>query len=117
MPVASHQKMLHRVESPFACSQNSLRTRASHWLHSCSLCNQLVVLWPMRSQQWRIPPLQDVLADRKTGGRTTGEQRMNGDPKRRASLARVMGYVEQVRPLFTWAGVPASLQIIQIGCV
>lgn len=43
------------------------------------------------------PPLQDVLADRKTGGRTTGEQRMNGDPKRRASLARVMGYVEQVR--------------------
>ena len=40
--------------------------------------------------------MQDVLADRKTGGRTTGEQRMNGDPKRRASLARVMGYVEQV---------------------
>lgn len=39
--------------------------------------------------------LMDVLADRKTGGRTTGEQRMNGDPKRRASLARVMGYVEQ----------------------
>ena len=40
--------------------------------------------------------LQDVLADRKTGGRTTGEQRMNGAPKERASLARVMGYVEQV---------------------
>ena len=40
---------------------------------------------------------------------------MNGDPKRRASLARVMGYVEQVRLLFTWAGVPTLLQTVQVG--
>ena len=59
----------------------------------------MLVVWLMCSQQRHIPPVQDVLADRKTGGRTTGEQRMNGDPKRRASLARVMGYVEQVQRL------------------
>ena len=29
------------------------------------------------------------------GGRTTGEQRLNGRPKTKATLARVMGYVEQ----------------------
>ncbi|KAK9815219.1 hypothetical protein WJX72_000157 [[Myrmecia] bisecta] len=39
--------------------------------------------------------LMDVLADRKTGGRITGEQYLNGAPKQRATLARVMGYVEQ----------------------
>ena len=30
-----------------------------------------------------------------TGGRVTGEQRLNGQPKTKATLARVMGYVEQ----------------------
>ncbi|KAL3132996.1 hypothetical protein ABBQ38_006905 [Trebouxia sp. C0009 RCD-2024] len=39
--------------------------------------------------------LMDVLADRKTGGRVTGEQMLNGQPKTKATLARVMGYVEQ----------------------
>ncbi|KAL0038217.1 hypothetical protein WJX79_008741 [Trebouxia sp. C0005] len=39
--------------------------------------------------------LMDVLADRKTGGRTTGEQKLNGIKKTKATLARVMGYVEQ----------------------
>ncbi|KAL0035494.1 hypothetical protein WJX77_008879 [Trebouxia sp. C0004] len=39
--------------------------------------------------------LMDVLADRKTGGRTTGEQKLNGVKKTKATLARVMGYVEQ----------------------
>ncbi|DBB14463.1 TPA: transcription factor [Trebouxia sp. C0006] len=39
--------------------------------------------------------LMDVLADRKTGGRTTGEQKLNGIKKAKATLARVMGYVEQ----------------------
>ncbi|KAL0031878.1 hypothetical protein WJX79_002852 [Trebouxia sp. C0005] len=39
--------------------------------------------------------LMDVLADRKTGGRITGEQKLNGRDKIKATLARVMGYVEQ----------------------
>ena len=30
-----------------------------------------------------------------TGGKTTGEQKLNGKPKTKATLARVMGYVEQ----------------------
>lgn len=30
-----------------------------------------------------------------TGGRTTGEQKLNGRDKTKATLARVMGYVEQ----------------------
>lgn len=29
------------------------------------------------------------------GGRTTGEQKLNGKKKTKATLARVMGYVEQ----------------------
>ncbi|GIL67171.1 hypothetical protein Vafri_20606 [Volvox africanus] len=39
--------------------------------------------------------LMDVLAGRKTGGRQDGEQLVNGAPKRKASFARLMGYVEQ----------------------
>lgn len=30
-----------------------------------------------------------------SGGRTEGEQKLNGQPKGKATLARVMGYVEQ----------------------
>uniref|UniRef100_A0A6U0YCP6 ABC transporter domain-containing protein n=1 Tax=Polytomella parva TaxID=51329 RepID=A0A6U0YCP6_9CHLO len=40
--------------------------------------------------------LMDVLANRKTGGRTEGEQLVNGHPKEMKTFARVMGYVEQV---------------------
>ncbi|DBA97183.1 TPA: hypothetical protein ACH3X1_014944 [Trebouxia sp. C0004] len=39
--------------------------------------------------------LMDVLADRKTGGRIVGQQKLNGRNKTKATLARVMGYVEQ----------------------
>ncbi|KAL3141609.1 hypothetical protein ABBQ32_004850 [Trebouxia sp. C0010 RCD-2024] len=39
--------------------------------------------------------LMDVLAGRKTGGRITGEVRINGHPKEQESFARVSGYVEQ----------------------
>ncbi|KXZ48202.1 hypothetical protein GPECTOR_29g109 [Gonium pectorale] len=39
--------------------------------------------------------LMDVLAGRKTGGRVEGRQLLNGHPKRMATFARVMGYVEQ----------------------
>jgi ABC-type multidrug transport system ATPase subunit len=38
----------------------------------------------------------DVLAGRKTGGRVTGTQMLNGHPKDMATFARVMGYVEQM---------------------
>ncbi|KAK2077910.1 hypothetical protein QBZ16_003778 [Prototheca wickerhamii] len=40
--------------------------------------------------------LMDVLAGRKTEGLITGDIRINGYPKQDATLARVMGYVEQV---------------------
>ncbi|KAG2451837.1 hypothetical protein HYH02_003613 [Chlamydomonas schloesseri] len=39
--------------------------------------------------------LMDVLAGRKTGGRTEGEQLLNGHTKTMSTLSRVMGYVEQ----------------------
>ncbi|KAG2433733.1 hypothetical protein HXX76_008097 [Chlamydomonas incerta] len=39
--------------------------------------------------------LMDVLAGRKTGGRAEGRQVVNGAPKRMATFARQMGYVEQ----------------------
>lgn len=39
--------------------------------------------------------LMDVLAGRKTGGRTDGEQLLNGHTKAMSTLSRVMGYVEQ----------------------
>mgnify|MGYP006296040215 CR=1 FL=1 len=39
--------------------------------------------------------LMDVLADRKTGGRTEGLQLLNGHPKVKATFARISGYVEQ----------------------
>lgn len=39
--------------------------------------------------------LMDVLAGRKTGGRITGDVRLNGFPKEQDSFARVSGYVEQ----------------------
>ncbi|GLC46814.1 hypothetical protein PLESTM_001929100 [Pleodorina starrii] len=39
--------------------------------------------------------LMDVLAGRKTGGREEGQQLVNGAPKRMATFARLMGYVEQ----------------------
>ncbi|KAG2492020.1 hypothetical protein HYH03_009749 [Edaphochlamys debaryana] len=40
--------------------------------------------------------LMDVLAGRKTDGRMTGVQLVNGAPKRMSKFARQMGYVEQV---------------------
>ncbi|KAG2491996.1 hypothetical protein HYH03_009726 [Edaphochlamys debaryana] len=40
--------------------------------------------------------LMDVLAGRKTGGRMSGLQLVNGAPKRMSKFARQMGYVEQV---------------------
>lgn len=40
--------------------------------------------------------LMDVLAGRKTGGRITGDIRLNGFPKEQGAFARVSGYVEQV---------------------
>ncbi|KXZ55191.1 hypothetical protein GPECTOR_3g336 [Gonium pectorale] len=40
--------------------------------------------------------LMDVLAGRKTGGKASGLQLVNGAPKRRGAFARIMGYVEQV---------------------
>jgi ABC-type multidrug transport system ATPase subunit len=39
--------------------------------------------------------LMDVIAARKTVGRTSGALTANGAPLRRAALGRVMGYVEQ----------------------
>lgn len=45
----------------------------------------------------RLPPpcAPDVLAGRKTGGRSEGRQMINGAPKRNRAFARLMGYVEQ----------------------
>ncbi|KXZ49969.1 hypothetical protein GPECTOR_18g126 [Gonium pectorale] len=40
--------------------------------------------------------LMDVLAGRKTGGKASGLQLVNGQPKRMAAFARSMGYVEQL---------------------
>jgi len=39
--------------------------------------------------------LMDVLAGRKTGGKTSGDIRVNGHPKEAQSFARVSAYVEQ----------------------
>eukprot|EP00891_Asterochloris_glomerata_P009650 jgi/Astpho2/9650/Aster-03918 len=39
--------------------------------------------------------LMDVLSGRKTGGKITGDVRINGHPKEQDSFARISGYVEQ----------------------
>jgi hypothetical protein len=41
----------------------------------------------------------DCLAGRKTTGTIVGDVRVSGYPKVQETFARVMGYVEQARPL------------------